>query len=123
MNPALKTNIENLGFLSADSFIYWQLTRYLHAKKETLEAQIRAFEEKHQMDYPAFETQMLSNSQEVFEQWDDSIEWEVLTIDLKQINEMLSQMEKDETILHNEADARIAVNEADFSETNHAENE
>ena len=123
MNPTLKANIENLGFQSAEYFVYWQLTQYLLTKKEKLEAQIKAFEEKHQMEYPTFEKQMLNNKQEVFEQWDDSIEWEVLTIDLKQVTEMLVQMEKDETLIQNEADARSSVNEADFSDTNSTENE
>ena len=101
MNEQLKQHIEKLGFTDAEAFVRWQLTHYLLQKIAGLEARARVFRQKYGMDYASFEKRMEEREEEVFEEWDDSIEWEGLEVGLEHAQKMLAEMEAaDQTVYH-----------------------
>ena len=104
MNEQLKNHIENLGFTDSDAFVSWQLTQYLLHKIARLEAQAQVFRQKYGMDYASFEKRMEEREEEVFEEWDDSIEWEFLELELKDAKTMLADMEENQKTVYSEED-------------------
>ena len=104
MNTHLKNHIENLGFTNLDAFVSWQLTQYLLHKIARMEAQARVFRQKYGMDYASFEKRMEEHEKEVFEEWDDSIEWEGLEVSLNHAQKMLTEMEAEGQAVYNEED-------------------
>ena len=106
MNEQLKQHIENLGFNDAEAFVRWQLTHYLLQKIAGLEARAHVFRQKYGMDYASFEKRMEEREEEVFEEWDDSIEWEGLEVSLNHAKKMLTEMEAEGQAVYNEEDIK-----------------
>ncbi len=59
----------------------------LHVVKE----KCKLFSKKYGMDFPAFEGKVKSNSEEVFEEWDDYLEWKGYTA---HYNNLLKEQEE-----------------------------
>ena len=71
----------------------WILIDHL-AKKHHYEEMIGQFERKYGMDYINFEKHIEAASQEVFEEWDDSIDWGACVGFLEEINQNIAEIQQ-----------------------------
>lgn len=106
MNETLTEHIKSLGFVSAEAFLRWQFTRYLQTTIAELEAEIQVYKDKYECDYATFEQRFSPEHPEVFEEWDDSITWEYLELDVKHAQEILSDLELNELAVADKDDVR-----------------
>jgi translation initiation factor 2 alpha subunit (eIF-2alpha) len=71
----------------------WIMIDYL-AKKHHYEEMIGQLEVKYGMNYAEFEKRIETASQEVFEEWDDSIDWGAYVGFLEEINQNITEIQQ-----------------------------
>jgi len=101
--------LSELGFKSTEAFLNWQLTRYLLERSVYLQTKIQVFKQKYKTDFASFETEIENSNHEVPGVWEDSILWEALEIDLRQVQDILTKMEIEEIAFYSEAEVKISA--------------
>ena len=70
----------------------WMMFEYL-AKKHRYQSNINTFERKYNMSFNAFEQHVETAEKEVFEEWDDYIEWKADTEFLKIVKQKIQDIQ------------------------------
>ena len=91
MDTQLAQAIENIGFTDAEAFVRWQFTRYLLLQIAELDAQCEFFRQKYQSDFETFDKNF-DKRPEIFEEWDDNIEWTGLEAGLAHTKQTLADL-------------------------------
>ena len=79
--------------VSKQSVQQWMMYEYL-AKKHRFQSNVASFERKYNMSFEAFESHFETAEKEVFEEWDDYIEWKADHEFLRIVNHKIQEIQK-----------------------------
>ncbi len=79
--------------VSKQSVQQWMMFEYL-TKKHRFQDTINIFERKYGMTYSEFEKRIETAEKEIFEEWDDSIDWKAAHEFLIRINNKIQDIKK-----------------------------
>ena len=84
--------------VSKQSVQQWMLIDYL-AQKHRFQDRINTFERKYGMTYPEFEKRIETAEKEIFEEWDDSIDWGAAVGMLEDVVTTIEQIKRGSDLL------------------------